>query len=97
MGLQTAFDEDNADFTDLGTNRQDGNLYIGLVRQKANIRLDEKGTEAAAATEVAMVEATSLDIEQPVNVTFDQPFLYMIMDMDNQIPLFIGIIDNPDA
>lgn len=44
-----------------------------------------------------MVEATSLDIEQPVNVTFDQPFLYMIMDMDNQIPLFIGIIDNPDA
>lgn len=41
--------------------------------------------------------ATSLDIEQPVNVTFDQPFLYMIMDMDNQIPLFIGIIDNPDA
>ena len=44
-----------------------------------------------------MVEATSLDIEQPVNVTFDQQFLYMIMDMDNQIPLFIGIIDNPDA
>ena len=97
MGLQTAFDEAKADFTDLGTTKQDGNLYIDLVRQKANIRLDEEGTEAAAATEVAMVEATSLDIEQPVNVTFDQPFLYMIMDMDNQIPLFIGIIDNPDA
>ena len=97
MGLQTAFDEAKADFTDLGTTKQDGNLYIDLVRQKANIRLDEEGTEAAAATEVAMVEATSLDIEQPVNVTFDKPFLYMIMDMDNQIPLFIGIIDNPDA
>ena len=97
MGLQTAFDEAKADFTDLGTTKQDGNLYIDLVRQKANIRLDEEGTEAAAATEVAMVGATSLDIEQPVNVTFDKPFLYMIMDMDNQIPLFIGIIDNPDA
>ncbi len=44
-----------------------------------------------------MVEAASLDIEQPLNMVFDHPFLYMIMDMDTQIPLFIGIIDNPNA
>ena len=41
MGLQTAFDEDNADFTDLGTTKQDGNLYIGLVRQKANKKVQK--------------------------------------------------------
>ena len=50
MGLQTAFDEAKADFTDLGTTKQDGNLYIDLVRQKANIRLDEEGTEAVSYT-----------------------------------------------
>ena len=43
-----------------------------------------------------MVEAASLDIEQPLNMVFDHPF-HMIMDMDTQIPLFIGIIDNPNA
>ena len=91
LGLESAFDADKADLTGLGKADHDGNIYISLVRQKADIRLDEEGTEAAAATEIAMVEATSL------NMVFDHPFLYMIMDMDTQIPLFIGIIDNPNA
>lgn len=97
LGLESAFDADKADLTGLGKADHDGNIYISLVRQKADIRLDEEGTEAAAATEIAMAEATSLDIEQPLNMVFDHPFLYMIMDMDTQIPLFIGIIDNPNA
>lgn len=95
LGLVSAFDADNADFTKLGTTQRGDNLYISLVYQKAKIIVDEEGTEAAAATEIAMAEATALIENQPKDVTFDKPFLYMIMDMDTQVPLFIGILDNP--
>ena len=97
LGLESAFDKEKANLTGLGTSEHGGNLYISLVRQKANIRLDEDGTEAAAATEIAKAEATSLMADEPLNMTFDHTFLYMIMDMDTEIPLFIGIIDNPNA
>ena len=94
MGLQDAFDGTAANFDRLG--QADNNIYIDLVRQKAKIIVDEEGTEAAAATEVA-IRAMGLILpeEEPKNVYFDEPFLYIIMDMEKEIPLFIGIIDNP--
>ncbi len=97
MGLQSAFDVEKADFTPIGNTPDGGNLYISLVRQKAKIIVDEKGTEAAAATEVAMAEGCALEIEEPVEVFFDRPFLYLIMDMERELPLFIGIMDNPEG
>ena len=95
MGLVDGFDPDKADFTLMGRNESENNLYIGLVKQKAKIIVDEEGTEAAAATEVAMIESCALIEEEPIDVFFDEPFLYMIMDMDREIPLFMGILDNP--
>lgn len=95
MGLVDGFDPDNADFSLMGRNESGYNLYINLVKQKAKIIVDEEGTEAAAATEVAMLESCALIEEEPINVFFDEPFLYMIVDMDQELPLFIGILDNP--
>lgn len=95
MGLQLCFDDEKADFGLMGRNVDGENLYISLVRQKAKIIVDEEGTEAAAATEVAMAAGCALIVEEPLNVYFDEPFLYMIMDMDREIPLFIGILDDP--
>lgn len=96
MGLEEAFDEDRADFSRLGTTEKGNNLYISLVRQKAKVIVDEEGTEAAAATEVIMAEC-AVEMEMPVDVFFDEPFLYMIMDMDRELPVFIGILDEPGA
>lgn len=93
IGLVEAFDA-YADFSLLGTSKMQENLYISLVRQKAKVIVDEEGTEAAAATEVAMSRG-GMAMQEPVPVFFDEPFLYIIMDMDNEIPLFIGILDNP--
>lgn len=95
MGLIDGFDSDKADFTLMGRNESENNLYISLVKQKAKIIVDEEGTEAAAVTEVAMLESCALIEEEPIDVFFDEPFLYMIMDMDKEIPLFVGILDNP--
>ncbi len=82
----------------MGTTTAGGNLYIDLVFQKAKIIVDEEGTEAAAVTEVLIKEeCASIIDEEPINVYFDEPFLYMIMDMDKEVPLFIGIMDNPEV
>ncbi len=98
MGLVDAFDEERADFSNLGTTDTGNLLYISIVRQKAVVKVDEEGTEAAAATEVAMMECGAEEsIEEPIQMHFDQPFLYFIMDMETELPLFIGIMDNPAA
>lgn len=98
MGLQQAFEEGVADFDGLGTLDTGEGMFISLVRQKAKVIVDENGTEAAAVTAI-MVKSESAMKEQepPVNIYFDEPFLYMIMDMEREVPLFVGIMDNPNA
>ncbi|MBR1854894.1 MAG: serpin family protein [Lachnospiraceae bacterium] len=96
MGLTSAFDNNLADFTGIGFTDNGLPLYISLVRQKAVFILDEEGTEAAAVTEVAMDECAAM--ENPVlpqEVHFDSPFLYMVLDKETDMPLFIGIMDDP--
>ncbi|MDE5891378.1 MAG: serpin family protein, partial [Acetatifactor sp.] len=95
MGLVRAFDGELADFTGLGQTEQGNPLYISLVRQKAVFRLDEKGTEAAAVTMVAVAECEALIDLDPRELYFDRPFVYMILDMETQVPLFVGIMDDP--
>lgn len=97
MGLRLAFDRDAADLADIGTLSNGAKLYISLVRQKAVIRVDEEGTEAAAVTEVLVGETSARKEEPPLDVFFHEPFLYMIMDMETGVPLFMGILDDPSA
>ncbi|MBO5282601.1 MAG: serpin family protein [Lachnospiraceae bacterium] len=95
MGLEQAFDGETADFSKLGDTEQNGTLYISLVQQKAVFRVDEEGTEAAAVTVVIANEAAALEIPEPRRLYFDRPFVYMILDLENQVPLFVGILDDP--
>ena len=96
MGLRRAFDGEQVDLSGLGTTETGYPLYISLVHQKAVIRVDEEGTEAAAVTEVIVTEETAMLMpEDPIEVYFDRPFLYMILEMDTYVPLFLGIYENP--
>ncbi len=92
LGMDIAFEPYNADFSLM---REDlkKDLYIGDVKQKTYIKVDEKGTEASAVTSVE-VETTSMPVELP-KVVFDRPFVYGIIDVETGIPLFIGIMENP--
>ena len=95
MGLVSAFDPGRADFTGIGTTADNMPLYIGLVRQKAVFKLDEEGTEAAAVTEIMMRVGSAMPASEPIEVHFDKPFLYMIFDQETDVPLFVGIMDDP--
>lgn len=91
MGMGIAFTED-ADFSGIdGTT----NLRISDVIHKAFVSVNEAGTEAAAATAV-VVEPTAAP-EDPVKVTLDRPFIFMIRDIKTGAVLFVGRILNPSA
>jgi serpin B len=60
----------------------------------ANITVDEEGTEAAAATAVAGATSAA-PIDQPLTVTIDRPFLFVVQHAATGAPLFYGRITDP--
>lgn len=89
MGMADAFDPDRADFSRLGQ-CDDGKLYISRVLHKTFIRVDEKGTEAGAATAVELEGASAMGpVEQ---VVLDRPFVYMLIDCQHWVPIFLGTV-----
>lgn len=68
-------------------------LYISAVVHKAFVAVDEKGTEAAAATAV-IVGVTSAPLFD-VTLTIDRPFIFLIRDIPTGQILFIGRVLNP--
>ena len=89
LGMPSAFDE-RADFSGITTAEK---LEISDVIHQANIDVDEKGTEAAAATAVVM-RATAMPAE-PVNVRVDRPFLFALRDVPTGAILFLGRVADP--
>ena len=70
-------------------------LHIGAVAHKAYIDVDERGTEAAAATAVTMALARAVFGGPPVEVVVDRPFLYAITEAGSGLPLFLGRVADP--
>lgn len=96
MGMTDAFDPDLADLSGAGRG-VDGPLYISYVFQKVKVDVDEEGTEAAAVTEIAAAEGCALPVDEPIVLTFDKPFVYAIVDTETGVPLFAGVMENPEA
>jgi serine protease inhibitor len=90
MGMADAFDPYKADFSGIGSSGAD-NLFISSILHKTYIAVDEKGTKAGAATAVEMT-LTSAPVDEPKSVILDRPFVYMIIDCNANLPLFIGAV-----
>jgi serpin B len=91
LGVVRAF-SDGADFS--GITRA-APLHISAVEHQAYLDVDEKGTEAAAATAVVMRVSAVIRQDPPVTVTVDRPFLFAITDTATGLPLFLGQVTNP--
>jgi len=90
MGMPDAFDQGRADFSGMD---EQHSLYISDALHKAFIAVDEKGTEAAAAT-IVMPVPTAL-MPQGVELTIDRPFFFVIRDVPTGTVLFIGRVQDP--
>ena len=90
MGLERAFDPASADFSLLGDSPY--GYYLSQVIHAAKIEVNEKGTEAAAAT-VAAAESGSTAPVEGITMIFDRSFLYGIADLQTGVPLFLGTFE----
>ena len=99
LGMKSAFNEPKgtANFDRMAPRKPDDYLYISEVFHKTFLALDEKGTEAAAATAVVMARAMAAIVEKPkpVEVRVDHPFLFAIQHRPSGACLFIGRITQP--
>lgn len=85
LGMRSFF-SDNADFTKMV---DFGNMKVIDAIHKTYIKVDEKGTEAAAVTGM-MAGATSSKPPEPIEFKFDKPFTYVIKDKTSDEVLFVG-------
>jgi serpin B len=92
LGMSEAFTPGQADFSGM---TEEADLFISDVLHKANITLDESGTEAAAATVVLMRETAMEEPEEPVTLVIDRPFLFFIQHNSSGTVLFMGRVMNP--
>lgn len=90
MGMPAAFSGE-ADFSGMTGDRS---LFISDVVHKAFVAVDEEGTEAAAATAVAMAESA---MAEPAEMTIDRPFIFLIRDRETGTILFAGRVVDPSA
>lgn len=90
LGMKTAFILGEANFSGMDGTRD---LFISEAVHKAYVKVDEKGTEAAAVTMVAVV---TIYIPEPSFVA-DHPFMFVIKDEKTGAVLFIGSVSNPQS
>ena len=69
-------------------------LMITRVVQKLDLRLNEEGTEAAAAT--AVVTTRSLGTKGQIRMIIDKPFMFALRDQKTGLILFMGYVNVPE-
>jgi serpin B len=93
LGVKSAFDKDLADFSSMNGKRD---LVIDAASHKVFVETDEKGTEAAAATAIAVARTTSIiRKDEPVVFRADHPFIFLILDEASGAILFLGRMAAP--
>ena len=91
LGMTLAFDPESAGFDNM--TGSDNDLYISEILHKCYIRVDEKGAEAAAVTEVIMETTSAMPEEEKIKIfTADRPFLFAIYDETDNTVLFLGAV-----
>jgi serine protease inhibitor len=94
LGMGVAFDGGAADFGGM-IRRSDANAYIHDVVHKTFVEVNEKGTEAAAATSVEVRLTSVMEPVKPFEMVCDHPFFFAIRDNETGLVLFMGSVVNP--
>ncbi len=97
LGMTDAFDARSADLSGITTVED---LFISFVIHQANIDVDEKGVEAAAATAVGASTTGGCGGPSPlktITLRFDRPFLFFVRDVETGAILFMGRVADPSV
>lgn len=95
LGMTDAFDPDKADFSAIGVPPDPKmRLFVSSVLHEAFVKVDEKGTEASAATAVLMAVGAGMP-PQITRFYVDHPFLFFVVDDASGLVLFMGRVTDP--
>merc|ERR1711892_212952 len=89
MGIADIFDEASADLSGI----TDESLFVSDILHETKIEVNEEGSEAAGVTGIQL--DTRAGGSGPLFLKIDRPFFFVIQDLKNNIPLFMGKIVNP--
>ena len=89
MGMEDVFDAKKADLSGIGSH-VNGNLWVDRVIHKTHIEVDAKGTKAGAATVAEILCESAMETLEAKTVYLNRPFVYMIIECENNQPIFIG-------
>lgn len=92
MGITRIFDPD-ADFSPLTSDE----IMVDSVLQSTRLKVDEEGLEGASYVAILMCGGLPPeDPPEPKEIVFDRPFVVAVLSPEN-LPLFVGIVDDPTA
>ena len=93
LGVTDIFDASRSNFTSLGNDLS--GLFVSQAEQDVRVMIDEEGCKAAAVTVMGICGSAMLP-DDKIDLTFDRPFLFEIVSSTGT-PLFIGIVNTPEA
>ena len=94
MGIKAAFNPSNP-----GMFRQmsdDPKVHVGDMLHGATMEVSEEGTVAAAVTVTTMRSLSASLKPPPLELTYDRPFVVVVVHRPSGMPLFIGRVENPE-
>ncbi|KAL7473058.1 hypothetical protein ACHAXS_013428 [Conticribra weissflogii] len=94
MGMRSAFNPTSTDIFHEMSN--DPSHYIGDVMHGATMEVTEEGTVAAAVTATKIRAMTMAMKPPPFVLTFDRPFVVVVLHRPSGVPLFMGKVENPE-
>lgn len=92
MGVKNIFSKDTSDLSGIGKLETNENIFIEKIIHKTKIEVSNLGTKASAVTSATMSKC-SLSRDMP-RVVLNRPFVYFIMDLKTNLPIFAGVVEN---
>jgi serpin B len=96
LGIEDAFESDKADFSEMASFSDGRALYISRVLHKTFIKVDAKGTKAGAVTAVEVTMESAMEEEERRVVICNRPFVYVMIEQESGLPVFIGVLEQVD-
>ncbi|MDP5273960.1 serpin family protein [Chengkuizengella axinellae] len=95
LGMEVAFDQNSADFSNMSETSSNQNLYISKVQHQSFIDVNENGTEAAAVTSVTVVFTSAIESSHLFEMKVNRPFFFVIQEQETDKKLFLGSVVDP--
>ena len=92
LGMKRAFVAGEADLSGIDGGRD---LFVSDVVHEGFVEVSEEGTEAAAATGVAVATRMAIRPEEPLEVKADRPFAWAVVEPGSGAVLFAGTVTDP--